>query len=257
MDGIKKGVAKKLAFSVFCIFCQISTVYGFARVIRLKTASGAYGDETVIRLEQESTFSFDSNWDAYKFTNLGNTPNFYTFLDGTSYSINSVPMSFDEYSFDLHLKVGFSGMYTITSTSLLNSADDSLEIILEDKLLQKTQLLYENSVYEFEAAVTDSSARFVLHYKFIRPKISSNTSARKNTIDIKVLPEQLQIELGAEPSEDASIVIIDMTGKIIYLNEEVLANSTTEIYLDTFNSNSIYFIRVIAGKDGLCKKVMF
>jgi hypothetical protein len=283
MKNFTKKTFLKLILTIFFIIYQVSNVSGFARVISLIAASGSYSDETAIRLENEATYDFDGNWDAYKLTNGGYTPNFYTTISGINYSINSVPMTFDEYTFDLQLKVAFTGNYTITTKSLLDSYDSTLVITLEDKLLQTTQVLSENFVYEFSAATTDTSDRFVLHYRFIKPNPISNGADSLNTtspidsnvvvldsnnvssqnssavaqIDIQIVTDQVQVNLVDGPSKNATIGIMTSEGKIVYFNENVSSNSSTSISLNNNNPGSIYIINVISGSNVLSKKIFY
>jgi hypothetical protein len=157
----------KLLLAVFVLIFQVSKVYSFTDIISLTASSGNYRDETLVRLHNECTMNFDGDWDAYKLTNGGNTPNFYTILNNTKYSINSVPLTFEEFTLSLNLKVAFTGHYIITVKSINDTYNSLFTITLEDKLLNTTQVLQENGTYEFDAATSDNVERFVLHYKKI------------------------------------------------------------------------------------------
>jgi hypothetical protein len=144
---------------------KIDQAYSFADIVSLTVSSGPYNDQTIVRLENQSTYNFDSNWDAYKLSNSGKTPNLFTSLNGINYSINSIPGDSNEFSIPLDLKVAFTGNYLITVKSIKNSYDSTLTITLEDRFLNQIQVLQENTSYSFAVVLGDAPNRFVLHYK--------------------------------------------------------------------------------------------
>src|ERR1700754_1496885 len=110
---------------IAALFLQLNNVFGFAEIVSLKATCGTFSDETIVRIKEGTSYDFDPSWDAYKLTNGGNTPNFYSVLNGSKYAVNSFSGDFEEFSMPLNLKVAFSGSYSIKVKSLKNSSNDS------------------------------------------------------------------------------------------------------------------------------------
>jgi len=244
--------------------------YCFADIISLTASSGKYSDETIVRLENQSTYNFDTNWDAYKLFNTGYAPNLYTSLEGINYSINSIPDNVEEVFIPLNLKVAFIGEYLITVKSLKNSLDSTLIITLEDRLLNKLQELYENATYSFASVPNDTSARFVLHYKRIITTIQLPTSstttddlitdialntAEKN-IEVLTTDEGIIVNGNNTKLSYISILVITSEGEIIY-NEERTCTSFSDRIKINKNSKSVYIVRIINNKEVINRKVIF
>jgi hypothetical protein len=209
MNIFTNQISRTFLLTFFALLFQLSNTYGFAKIISLTAASGSYSDETLIRLENQATFNFDSNWDAYKLSSGGYTPTFGTILNGISYSINSVPLNFTDYTFQLNLKIAFNGAYTITTKQVLNSYDSTLTVTLEDKLLNVSKVIGENFVYKFTANTKDLTTRFVLHYKYtpvITPVVIAPVADTTTVTPVVVAPVQVAPIVVAPVAVDTVVV---------------------------------------------------
>jgi hypothetical protein len=243
---------------------QTNNAYSFAKIISLTASCGSYSDETVVRLEDQATDSFDGNWDAYKFPNTDNTPNFYTEIVGTTYSINSFSGDFQNYSLNLDLKVAFSGNYIITTKSLLNSSEGcTYTIVLEDKLLDSFIVLEENKQYAFHASDSDYAGRFVLHYKneasAKAPDLTApaTTLPGNNNVDFSVSELGFNIDFINPSSATAAIQIFNINGKEIFLSDNVSTQSTVRIPVNGNNSKVIYIVKVVVDTTVCNKKIYY
>jgi hypothetical protein len=162
-----------------CVLITFSTQFvnpGFGtykNILRLKSISGNYSDETIIRLNSAATYDFDSNWDAYKLPNGGNTPNFYSTLKSINYSINSIPDTLTDITIPFKMIAAFTGNYSIVTTGIDSiNFDPNFSVLFEDRLNSITIDLWKVSNYDFSAIAKDTSSRFYLH---IKSKVVSST----------------------------------------------------------------------------------
>ncbi len=173
-------------------------------VLRFKIVGGSGVDETLIRLKAGSTFGFDGNYDAFKLiSNL--VPQIYTLLpDATKLTINSVPSIETEYDFPLSIIVYSDGQYNINSTGLL-SFNSSLGLFLIDQLSNITRNLKIDSMYTFNALVSQSSNRFLV--RFIQRPLNPATIAATS-----ISSTQIKLNVSSNSNNDNVIVVYNQTG---------------------------------------------
>ncbi len=189
------------------IFLCLITLSGFTQtpnVLRLKIVGTDGIDEAVIRIKTGSTFGFDNSYDAYKIL-ATSVPQIYTLLsNGTMLSINSVPEIVNEYDFSLSIKIFIDGQYNVNTTGLL-SFPTTLGIFLIDQYTNTTKNLKTDSLYTFNALVSESSNRFLVRF-IQRPLDVSSFSA--------TAAGSHQINLSASPNtnNDSIVVIYNQSG---------------------------------------------
>ena len=254
-----KIIRKVLLLTLIFVIFQVQNAFSYADILSLTASSGSYSDETIIRFYEEATCEFDGDWDAYKLSNGGNTPNFYSQLNAKRYAINSVPEEFETFSVDLNLKVAFDGNYTISTKAINNTYNSSLTVTLEDKLLNTNQVLEENSTYTFSATSNDLPGRFALHFNksTAREDLISgfNSKIEENKVIVDINSGYAFISFQNIHSEDAVITLLSSDGKVIYNNENTSTGSTTEILLNGNNSGTIYILTVIVDNTVITKKL--
>jgi hypothetical protein len=87
--------------------------------------------------------------------------------------------------------------------------------------------------------------------------ISADTviaDAPAETIDIAIFSNQVFVTIGNSKSEYASVSIVNSQGKVVYLNENVSANSSTTIIHEGNNTGASLIVYVILGKQVVYKK---
>jgi len=249
----------KLLLILFIPVLQISNASGFAEIISLKAACSTYSDETVIRLKAGTTCDFDSDWDAYKLTNGGYTPNFYSVLNGSNYAINSFSGDFEEFSMPLNLKIAYSGSYSIRVKSLKSSYNESYTITLEDKVLNTTLVLTENAVYNFDAFIGDKVERFVIHYKKGPQQpglvMGINDELENKQVEITATTEGTTVNFNNPQADFASVIIISSEGKVIYSEENISTHTAASISLNGNTIGRIYIVKVVIDEQMFCKKL--
>lgn len=125
-------------------------------MLRISASSALSSDETIVRISEFATDTFDGYWDAYKMYNGDNAPSIYTTTD-INYSINSLAeVEYKELPLSLFYSVADSIMLDFENT--LND----YQVVLKDNKLQTTQTIQANDSYQFYYNTQDDSTRFTL-----------------------------------------------------------------------------------------------
>ncbi|MDX2188259.1 MAG: T9SS type A sorting domain-containing protein, partial [Bacteroidota bacterium] len=154
--------------------------------VTLNKSNTAISDNTAIRFDNNATYNFDSDYDAYKMKN--SSLNISSFdASGTDLAINTFPeYGIEEKQINLNVQSATNGTYSLFINNL-NSFENSVDVYLIDNYLQKTTLLSDNQSYTFDITSisgTQGSGRFKLVFKpqlgkvqvFIQPDTLTNSS---------------------------------------------------------------------------------
>lgn len=225
------------------------------QILRLTAASGNYSDETIIRLNDEATDEFDSNWDAYKLPNTGNSPNISTYLLNTNYSINSISNSTLDKTIPIKLIAAISGTYSLTAE--ITGFEGSKLFELEDKLLNVTQDLSSNPVYTFNLVTGDTTTRFFLHYKKSAAELVTGNTSELNKEGIGITSYQQQIAVTFNPlaTSRADVYVYDVVGNKVYSCENADASSGKMEFSLASVDNGVYLVKVISGAGSKTQRI--
>jgi len=264
---------KKIILSLLLLFgttLSFSKNLSLYNVIRLVASSGSYSDETILRLNSAATYDFDSNWDAYKLFNSGNTPNFYSVLNSIKYSINSVPDTIQEFTLPLKLSVAFSGNYTITASALdSTNFNNNYTVILEDRNTNNNIDLWTTHSYDFSIQQGDTTSRFFLHIKTKAAPTNSNPEPTLNDnlttgiynannindyVNFRQKINEIEIEIKNNSIPNVTIFCYNTNGEVI-IKPTLLSNNSDKILLTLpENKMAMYIITLISDKNYYSKK---
>jgi len=130
--------------------------------ISLSVYSANYSDEIIIRVNENATNEFDSQYDAYKLYGINNAPQLYNITEDEILSINNMPMNNHRIDANLGFIAGSPELHTIVASgtdSFNNNTVISLEDIQEDIIIN----LKTDSIYSYYASPGDDPNRFILH----------------------------------------------------------------------------------------------
>jgi len=205
--------------------------------IRLEISNGISSDETIVRIIENSTFSFDGEYDAHKmFPGDETIPQLYSIdTDGILTAINSIP----EINKDTEIILGVKaqeGDYDINIKEL-NFFD--YDVYLVDNYFNTYTNLTEEGTYDFTQYGSQVDNRFYLTFQ---PQGSNIDNYPISNINIYPNPTNSYIKFdNTGDSKFKSITIYSVNGKICYKNNE--AENINKIDLTGF-SNGIYFIQI-------------
>jgi hypothetical protein len=86
------------------------------------------------------------------------------------------------------------------------------------------------------------------------PVIPPANNTPDEVINIELLSNQLLVTLGDSKLNYGSICIINSQGKVVYLNEGALANSSTIVAHEFNDFESFFIVKVILGNNAISKK---
>lgn len=132
-------------------------------IIRLAIAGNNYKDETVVCLSDNASNSVNAAEDAGKlFSDNTLVPSITSIADSSDLAINTLKFSSQEMKIPVRIKVGVSGVYTISrQPELLLPANAC--VFLEDKATGNYFDLRTSVSYTFQVNDTTNAPRFLLH----------------------------------------------------------------------------------------------
>jgi len=217
-------------------------------LIRLTASIGSRFDETVIAFDQNSTNNYDIANDVTKLmANDSVVPEIYTIASAEDLVINR----FGTYPYAVPFNVNLlknvdNNIITITASDFSNF-DSGASIILEDVLLNTTQDLRLNPVYNFTASLGNNSGRFILH--FANPTYGVNELTKKN-VSIYSYDKDVYINTNDNVKE---ISIYNIMGQEILKKSE--PNKQTLYKLTVDNATGNYIVKVLTDKGVYTEKV--
>ncbi len=219
-------------------------------VLKLNVTDGTNSDVTYVRLTDDATVDFDPQLDAYKFRNSGNVPSFFSYLNGTNYSINSVPESFSRYTLPLAFEPKVAGSYSITLSEEY-TYDLPYEIYLEDKFLNVLHPI-ASEPYTFNTNLNEGAARFALHFE--NSVITAMEGASSKLVRVHTEGRDITVH-GLQIEEPAEICLYDIAGRLIARHNGVdLRNKSFD--LKSGNSAGIYIVTIISGEKAHSERVV-
>ncbi len=201
-------------------------------------------DLAFIHFRPEATNGFDNEYDAYKLFGTEDAPQLYSMTANENLTINSLPDEVSRPIIALGLKVGLSGTYTITASSLETFAPGS-EFFLEDILASKIQDLSTNPVYSFTASPGDAAHRFNLHFATVG-------YTDNNLSNIKIYGADKTVYVNIPSDMKGNIIVYNMLGS------EITRSAIQGTSLNKINVNvpsGFYIVKVEGNSSSTAGKV--
>jgi hypothetical protein len=200
----------------------------------------SYYDKTHVVFEPGGNTGKDRN-DAIKMFSLSpEVPQVYTISDDNfKVAFNALPIPEGPVTVPVGFKVSTSGIYSLKIEGLENFS--SLNgLVLEDRLMNASQNLFENPVYYFPSSGTEDDNRFLLH--FAGP-IGVNGNMSEEKIDIYSSGHTIYIHSSGSLL-NAQVTVFNLLGQNILSKK--LQNTSVNI-LDVENGEGYYIVKVQAG----------
>ena len=210
-------------------------------VIRLLVANGKNTDEAIIVFNSNASNGYDA-WDSQKMFNESvNVPQIYTTVGDEKVVINGLESTTSNSIIPLGFKTAKAGTFTISATEI-NGVD---VVVLEDKLLNKTQDLTGSASYTFTSDNVDNSNRFA-----IRLKANSVTDVPNVLESTIVIAAQNQSIVVTTSETTGTINVYDLLGRIV----ETKAIEGTKTVIES--SVGVYFVKVQTATKNETKKLI-
>jgi hypothetical protein len=206
---------------------------------------GAY-KQTLVGYADGATYNIDRGFDGI-YVNGGNFVGLYSLIGTDQFSIQGRPTPFDDQD---QVPLGFSstldGAFAIT-LSQFDGLFDTQEVYLEDRVTGIIHNLKESS-YVFTTGIGMFDDRFVLRY---------NSGALGNphfNLSNLIIYKDNDWIVNSGTSEMKSIKVFDIRGRLLFKNDNVMANET---HFNVGSTNGVLLVQVTS-VDGLVltKKVV-
>jgi len=210
-------------------------------IVRLQVANGNITDETILVFNANASNAYD-DWDSQKmFAESADVPQIYTTADAEKVVINGLESVATNSRIPLGFKTATAGTFTISATEI-NGVD---EVVLEDKLLNKTQDLTGSESYTFTSDNVDNASRFAIRLK--ANSVTDVPDVLKSTIDIVAQNHSIVVTT----SETAGTInVYDLLGRIV----ETKTIEGTKTALES--SAGVYFVKVQTATNSETKKIV-
>ncbi len=209
-------------------------------IIRLQVSnSNELFDQAVILINDEATFKFDSNLDAYKLkVESSLTPQLYSIFDSIEYSINAIPSIDQELEIPLEVLINEPGKYTISLTEITNFDSDLPINITNPNNKSEVNLLEEDYSFSVDEKQT-VNLNLTFKTQIVSSTFSPNVYTENNTLIIKRLD-----------NKPTAVWIYNMEGKSMKHEKNYSINNTlTEGLL-----KGIYFVKIQNNQGQICVK---
>ena len=215
--------------------------------IHLQVSNGVNSDETVVMFNENAENGFDDFDSPKMFVNNIDVPELYTLAGNEKLVINGLKSMDYTKTIPLGFKTAKAGLFTVSVSEI--SGFDGIPVILEDKQLNKTQDLIENSNYSFNSDSVNNANRFKLHFKSNNEQTGSKIE--QSEIRIYSLGHNAIIKT-SDDLNTGFIEVYNLLGQNI--TNETLKGNTTIVELPS--TTQTYFIKVTTQKKVQTQKII-
>ena len=211
-------------------------------LIRLQVANGANTDEAIVVFNTEASNAYDA-WDSQKmFAESADVPQIYTTVGDEKVVINGLESTTTNSIIPLGFKTAKAGTFTISATEI-NGVD---AVVLEDKLLNKTQDLTGSASYTFTSDNVDNTNRFAIRLK-ANSEITDINDISLSTITIAAQNHSIVVTTS---ETSGTINVYDLLDRVV----ETKAIEGSKTVLES--TTGVYFVKVQTATNIETKKII-
>jgi hypothetical protein len=206
---------------------------------------GTIEDETVIRIRNKATTSFDNEYDASRlFSDVPGKSSLSSTYAGESYVINTIPPPEDSFTLPLSLNISGTGSFSIKRTEI--TGFENYNIVLTDHYNNFTRELNSSPEYIFTSEEGIFNDRFTVT---INPLATSVSDLHLNDSPYSAWSSGNSLHISSDRDiaggSLTDIVVYDISGRILCHEEGVLLEAGN-IYTIPFNSKpGLYLVEII------------
>lgn len=232
-------------------------------VLRFKVCSKNSCDETVVRIEQEASDLFESEYDALKFALGKDNLSLSSILNGINYSILSINDSLRERRIDLDIGAPKTGEYSIIVENIPNQMEC---VYIMDYKTNSKVYLEEYGHYTIDLLVGNNSSRFQLGFnlyedstKFLCAEKKNNIITDINELDdnksiLKIYPNPAKDVLYIDGSSIREVSLLDLQGRKLIVEQLNGGVNSIQWNISKYSSG-IYIVQVFDGESFTNKKI--
>jgi glucose/arabinose dehydrogenase len=217
-------------------------------LIKLEVSQNQWKDEIAVYFEDGATENFDFRYDAERFQyNSSPIPSLTSISkDNKQLAINGLATFEEDQKIPLTLFTYANGKYKF-SLKELKFFKNTIEVFIEDKLLDKVYNIRQNTDYEFD--ILDNGLqkdRFVLRFT---NKVTENKALSSLAVFPNPSPSDLTIRFFSEYQGEISLRVYDLTGRV---RKTFLVNKNRSLYETQIDiqdlESGLYIIETIDNK---------
>lgn len=224
---------------------QLKTV---PSLLSVKATTDISEDATYVRFQPQTSYGFDSQYDAVKLFGFGDAPQLYTVLEGNSFSINSLFPQSNSLTIPMHFQMNTAGNVQLTAQGM-HSFSAGTTIYLEDTQLNTMVDLMASPVYSFHHQPAATTDRFRLHFN----GLVNLSETEDETYRLWAYDSKVYISMPLEISQTVEIEMTDLQGRQVYRNRHkvddpivIHAGRVTRVLLvRVWTSSKVYFGKVL------------
>jgi len=206
--------------------------------ISLTVSSTTFSDEIIIRVNENATNEFDTQYDAYKLYGIDEAPQLYCSTEYDILSVNNMPMVDSKIDAYIGFIPGTPEIHTIVAAGT-NSFDDEVIISLEDTQQDLIIDLKADSSYSYYASPGDNPNRFILHIDAETVNIQHFDKPLENIIYLSNNKVIVKNTKGNKLIGD--IKIFDLLGRLQF-NEDL--NGNTKQVFEPYLQSGTYIVMI-------------
>lgn len=224
----------------------------YSNALRIKINGYGYSDETIIRFIDGATPEFDGSYDAWKlFSPNPSVPSVYSKIpSGNDLSINSLPIYNNDTTIEIHTKVAYSGLYTITIEEVYAFDNDFILSITDIEGAETYPFNGGTTTFNSVLQPNSTTATFTFN---VAKTISTSIKSEDIQDDFKILTKTNgNFDLLFNDHSNKSIMVYDITGKTVLQEKRVsdsyhlnLENQTAGLYIIAINDGTVIKSRKI------------
>jgi hypothetical protein len=214
--------------------------------LKLSSTENELSDRVTFGLNNDASWQFDNQFDAYKLWGTDEAPQLYSYDETTKYSISLFPEFTGTKTLQLGFRNGLFAEYSITPTGLENF-DKNIEVFLEDQLTGDIVNMREVNEYSFIAEPGFNESRFLLHFN---PEFTS-INHPYGSDRIKIYAINNIICINSDLNDSGKILIYNITGGLIF--EDELHSGLNQINLSSVSG--YYIVKAVSSEVTETQKV--
>jgi hypothetical protein len=214
--------------------------------LKFKVESNGYSDETVVRFNSSSSFSFDDEFDAYKMTGIEDAPSLFTSLeDGTQMAINTMPSLSSALEIPISLTCNSEREFKLTVSGTSNF-EFRYPLTLLDKATNTFIDLRVDSTYIFSHSPLSDPNRFTLQFEVV----SGINDLTDNQTGITMIDGNIKIN--GQENRKCTVDVYGMDGKLVLHTSGTLS---PDMMVPFQNNHGIYLVKVTTNTTSYARKL--
>ncbi|KAF0196254.1 MAG: hypothetical protein FD166_2556 [Bacteroidetes bacterium] len=213
--------------------------------LKITNSVNATFDETIVRLKNDATVSYDPDYDGHKITGSETAPHLYTIIQaGENAAVNTYGTTDVPAGIEMGFRPGADATYTLKAEEFTFDR----QIVLEDRVTGATMILEAGSSYAFNGTSGDAENRFMLHFSPLGVPVHEMGN------DLVAYTSGDVIYIRSSGESPAEVKITTVSGQLVYRGM-VAPESQFSVNTGSWTPG-IYLVVLTSGNESFRQKVV-